>query len=124
MDAHLKGGMAHLIGDRASLVTPLAATHRCFDAFCLNDPFARATSEFNGFNTLADGVCELKTFDVRAIGFFWRQGSYIVTNIQMRKDLKPFAAYQPFIQEAKNFMSSLGLDPPLCVKGVKYVELF
>lgn len=64
-------------------------------------------------------VWELKTEDVRLIGWFPQKKNFVIVCGQMKKDLRQFSLYAPCICHTVWFRARLDLDEPKCVEGVR-----
>jgi hypothetical protein len=69
-----------------------------------------------------DGICELRTTALRMFGWFWRQGTYIISGVGLAAVIKSQKhdgrhGYTSYIRQAKHDARSLGLDPPAITLG-------
>jgi hypothetical protein len=72
---------------------------------------------------LTQHVWELKTEDVRLIGWFPRRKQYVVVCGRMKREIRHAKLYQPCIGHAVWFRASLGLDDPTPVTGVRFEDV-
>jgi hypothetical protein len=70
-----------------------------------------------------DFVWEFKTPDVRVFGWLPRKRHFIVVDGGMRRDLKPYAKYAPYIQKVVSVRDGLDLDAPKYLEGVRANEI-
>lgn len=68
-------------------------------------------------------VWELKTEDVRLIGWFPCRATFIIVRGEMRKNLKPFSRYKPLIQDVVTFRNSLDVDEPKMLTGATHNDV-
>lgn len=68
-------------------------------------------------------VWELKTEDVRLIGWFPRRKSFVIVCGRMKRELPNAKLYAPCIRHVVWFRDSLGLDEPRSVTGVRYNDV-
>jgi len=69
-----------------------------------------------------EGICELRTTALRMFGWFWRKGTYIISQVGLADVIKSQPSsgrhgYDFFIRQAKTDAMSLGLDPPEITAG-------
>ena len=72
---------------------------------------------------LGQHVWELKTEDVRLIGWFPRRKSFVVVCGQMKRDLLKAKLYAPCIRHTVWFRENLDLDEPKSVTGVRHDDI-
>lgn len=66
---------------------------------------------------VGEHVWELKTTDVRVFGWFPRRSTFVAVAGAMKKNLKKFKNYQPFIASVVTFRDALPLDDPKLLTG-------
>ncbi len=69
-------------------------------------------------------IWELKTEDVRLVGWAPRRTCLIVVRGCMKKNLQKFKDYGPLVQAARDFRDGLDLDPPKAIRGVALNDVF
>jgi len=77
----------------------------------------------NKLDPLTQHVWELKTEDVRLIGWFPRRKHFVVVCGRMKREIPRAALYKPCINHTVWFRDSLGLDDPRPVMGVRYDDI-
>ncbi len=65
----------------------------------------------------AHGVWELRTYDLRLFGFFWRRGVFIATSADTKARCKAQGAYAEHRSNAMRTRDELDLDPPKFMIG-------
>jgi hypothetical protein len=63
------------------------------------------------------GVWELRTYDLRFFGFFWRRGIFIATSADTKARCKTPGAYAQHRSNAVRTRDELDLDPPKFMTG-------
>lgn len=103
--------------DRGRDLTPLDQVELAFFEFIVGRPmvYGRTHRKLEPFPS---HIWELKTDDVRLIGWFVARATYIVVAGTMRKSLPRFKDYRPFLDSAEVFRSGLDLDAPKMITGV------
>jgi hypothetical protein len=75
--------------------------------------------KYKKLDPVGNHVWELKTEDVRLIGWFPRPRHFVIVVGEMKVNLKRAADYKPYIENAVNFRTQLDLDEPKSVLGAK-----
>ena len=75
-------------------------------------------SGYHPLDPLPKWIWELKTADVRLIGWFARRATFVVACGAFKRNLLKRAHYTPHIEHAVSFRHGLDLDPPKAVTGV------
>jgi hypothetical protein len=68
-------------------------------------------------------VWELKTLDVRLIGWFPRKRHFIVVCGRLKTELLKASLYAPCINLVTLFRNTLDLDPPKTITGVRHDDV-
>jgi hypothetical protein len=103
--------------DRGRNLTPWEQVDALFYDFVIGRPMAYDV-ERKRLEPQADNVWELKSEDMRIMGWFPLKGVFVAVLGEMRKNLKPFSAYAPFIAQVVAFRNGLALDEPKTTSGV------
>ena len=112
-------GMAQ---DRGRNETPFEQVEQVLFEFAIGRPMAYG-QQYKKLDPLAQHVWEIKTPDVRLIGWFARKSCFIVVRAEMKKQLLQFKLYQPLIQSTVAFRTALDLDPPKEIAGVRHDDV-
>jgi hypothetical protein len=75
-------------------------------------------SGFHPLDPVNKFTWELKTADVRLIGWFARKGMFVITCGRMKKEVRSYKCYSPCVVNAAWFRYNLELDEPKEIKGV------
>ena len=108
--------------DRGRALTPLAQVDALFHDFVIGRPMVYDVDR-KRLDPQRDNVWELKSEDLRIMGWFPSKGVFIAVTAAMRKRLKPFAAYAPFIAQVVAYRDALDLDEPKTTLGVRADEV-
>lgn len=68
-------------------------------------------------NPRKHGVWELKTADIRFMGWFWRRDTFIIYRAMDATLIKDLGAYAGLVEETKYHRGQLDLDPPEFIEG-------
>ena len=63
------------------------------------------------------GVWELRTHDLRAFGWFWRKGIFIMTSIDTKKRVVEHGLYNGYRDDCTRRCGEIDLDPPRMITG-------
>ena len=74
---------------------------------------------YKKLDPLGQHVWELKTADVRLIGWFARKGCFVIVCAEMKRQLRQARLYRPLIDATVAFRASLDLDLPKEITGVR-----
>lgn len=109
--------------DRARDLSPLEQVEQALYDFVIGRPLAYGR-DCRKLDPLTADIWELKTEDVRIVGWAPRPACFIAVCGCMKKDLPKFKDYAPLIQAARDFREALDLDPPKAMQGVVLNEVF
>jgi hypothetical protein len=73
--------------------------------------------DFKALDFLGYCVWELRTYDVRLFGYFYRRGIFIGVGGVLKKELANNKAYLAYRKQVRDFMQRIDLDPPPALKG-------
>jgi hypothetical protein len=107
-------GMARLQGRNR---TPYEQIEQILYDFIIGRPMAYG-SQYHPLDPLVSHTWELKTPDVRLIGWFPQRGHFVVVEGELKDNLKKFADYSPHVQKTVAFRDALDLDEPKAITGV------
>jgi len=112
-------GMAR---DRGRNETPFEQVEQVLFEFTVGRPMAYDVT-YKKLDPLGQHVWELKTVDVRLIGWFARKGCFVIVCAEMKRQLRQARLYRPLIDATVAFRASLDLDPPKEITGVRHHDV-
>lgn len=108
--------------DRGRKLTPQQQIWQTFFDFITGKPFFYPDDR-RRLTPDSEYVWELKTEDLRVFGWFPEKGKFIAVTVEMKKNLRSKKLYEPFIDDVITFRSTLSLDEPKSLTGVKADEI-
>lgn len=108
--------------DRGRDLTPYEQVDQMLYDFIIGRPLAY-DQQRKKLDPLTQHVWELKTEDVRLIGWFPKRKNFVVVCGQMKRDLPKARLYGPCIRHTIWFRENLDLDEPKSVTGVRYNDI-
>ena len=108
--------------DRSRDLTPFEQVEQMLHDFIVKRPL-RYGQDDRKLDPLNRHVWELKSEDIRLVGWFPARATFVAVCGGMRKDLKPFRAYTPLIDKACSFRDVLDLDPPKMLIGNTHADV-
>ena len=117
VDAWISTTLATAPVDRSRQLTPFEQVEQRLYDFAIGRPMAYGT-EYHPLDPLGQAVWELKTVDVRLIGWFARRATFIIVCGRLKGELRKAKLYAPCIEHVVRFRNGLDLDPPKAITGV------
>jgi len=108
--------------DRGRNETPYEQVEQLLYEFAIGRPMAYDV-HYKKLDPLGQHVWELKTADVRLVGWFARKACIVIVQAQMKRMLQSAKLYRPLIDATVAFRASLDLDPPKEVTGVRHHDV-
>jgi hypothetical protein len=108
--------------DRGRDLTPIEDVESLLIDFALGRPMAYSV-DYRKLDPLSHHIWELKTVDVRLIGWFPRKATFVAVCGRLKKELRAFKYYSPCITHAAWFRTNLDLDEPKAIVGVKHNDV-
>ncbi len=108
--------------DRGRNLTPLEQVEQSLYEFIVGQPLTYSVT-CRKLDPLGTGIWELKTEDVRLIGWIPERFAFLVNAVVMKKALQKNAHYSPYIRDAVAFRDQLNLNEPKFLGGVNIRDL-
>lgn len=70
-----------------------------------------------------EGVWELRTFDLRFFGWFWRKGIFIISSVDQALNCKKTGLYAVYRNQCVKDRQAFGFDEPSFVEGESINEV-
>lgn len=109
--------------DRGRDLEPYEQVEQALYEFVSGLPLAYG-QDCRKLDPMVAAVWELKTEDVRLIGWAPRKSTFLVVCGCMKKHLTKFKDYAPLISETQTFRDALDLDEPKAITGVTLNAVF
>lgn len=108
--------------DRSRDLHPYEQVEQLFRDFVVGSPMAYSV-HCRKLQPLNRHTWELKTEDVRVLGWFPRRTIFIAVGGDLKKNLRDWDAYTPHIENVVDFRTNLDLDEPKWITGVTISEV-
>jgi len=108
--------------DRGKHLSPVEEADLLLTDFVIGRPMAYSL-DYRKLDPLGHHVWELKTIDVRLIGWFPRKATFIAVCGRLKRELKRAGLYQPCILHTTWFRANLDLDEPRAITGVNHHDV-
>lgn len=108
--------------DRSRNLTPYEQVEQLLYEFAVGRPMTYHY-HFHTLDPIGYFVWELRTTDVRLIGWFPRKATFVVTSGCLKSELQQRRSYTPHVQKAVAFRNALDLDPPKAITGVSHHDV-
>ncbi len=108
--------------DRGRDLWPWEQVEQLLFDFVVGRPLSYDTQR-KKLDPLTQHVWELKTEDVRLIGWFPRRKCFVAVCGRMKREIQRAKLYAPCINNVGWFRSQLGLDEPKSVVGMRYDDI-
>lgn len=103
--------------DRDRALTPSEQVEQLLYEFVIGRPMTYGW-HYHPLHPLTRLTWELRTTDVRLIGWFPNRGIFLAVCGRLKSELRSSRLYTPCLQHAVWFRNNLDLDPPKAVTGV------
>jgi hypothetical protein len=120
--AWIEETLVHAARDRGHDLRPYEQVHLLLYEFVIGRPLVY-DQQRKKLDPLTQHIWELKTEDVRLIGWFPRKKNFVVVCGRMKKELPKANLYKACIQHAIWFRDILDIDTPKSVTGVRYDDI-
>jgi hypothetical protein len=108
--------------DRGRVLSPIEEVEVLLRDFAAGRPMAYSL-DYRKLDPLTQHIWELKSIDVRLIGWFPRQATFVAVCGRLKKDIPRARLYGPCIQHAVWFRDNLDLDLPKFISGVNHNDV-
>lgn len=108
--------------DRGRDLWPLEQVEQLFYDFVIGRPLVY-DQQRKKLDPIGQHVWELKTEDVRLIGWFPKKKNFVVVCGQMKRDLRNRKLYTPCILHTVWFRQNLDIDEPKSITGVHHDDI-
>jgi len=102
--------------DRGRDLTPFEQTEQIFYDFVIGRPMAYSI-HIRQLDPLRQHVWELKTTDVRILGWFPKKAHFVAVCGALKKVIPRAKHYAPLINSVVDFRATLDLDEPKSIEG-------
>lgn len=90
--------------------------------FAIGRPMAYSI-DYRKLNPLGHHIWELKSVDVRLIGWFVRRATFVTVCGRLKREIKQAKCYTPCILNTAWFRGNLDLDEPKAITGVSHSDV-
>ena len=122
VNAWLQATLKRAAKDRNNNLFPYEQAEQLLYDFAIGRPMAYG-QHYRKLDPLMQHIWELKTEDVRLIGWFAKRRHFVVVCGRLKKELPRAKLYTPCIQCSIWFRANLDLDQPKAVTGVSHRDV-
>lgn len=116
VDAWFSCGLPKSSMDRDRQITPYEQVEQALYEFVVGRPLTYGY-HYHPLNPIGHYVWELRTADVRLIGWFVRKATFLIVCGRLKRELLKPKLYTPCVQQSLWFRNNLDLDVPKAITG-------
>jgi hypothetical protein len=122
VDTWLRATLRRAVKDRSNNLSPYEQAEQLLYDFAIGRPMAYSV-HYRKLDPIVQHIWELKTEDVRLIGWFPQKRHFVVVCGRLKREIPRAKLYGPCVECSIWFRSNLDLEEPKAITGVSHRDI-